>query len=463
MPEMTDEQLAGQLRAALAGQAMSVEIADASERVARARVRATRSRATRPWGLAGIAAALVLALVATAGFAAWNSRPTTGGPGATATETAGAPTDELGSPLATYAPAGHFVRTGDMTTLRQGTETATLLLDGRVLIVGGDTSNVSAELYDPRTETFSGTGSMGTPRIGFSATLLADGRVLIAGGTNPAIPAPTGDAASPQVFSPEAYASAEIYDPSTGRFSPTGSMAFAQSDQVATSLADGRVLLTGGWNGSGSAGIAQLYDPGTGKFSATGKMTQDRTYQSATLLPNGRVLIVGGSTGPSGDNGRTTSAELYDPETGTFTQTDPLPANAAAGDIMRQTATLLREGRVLIVGGCPGVTYCTDMAANIYDSKTGKFSPTGSMPARREFTATLLSDGRVLIAGGTTDIMQVTWPSTEEIYDPATGTFSPIVSLRNPERITRIATLLQDGRVLIAGGAADTSAELYVP
>ena len=257
---------------------------------------------------------------------------------------------------------------GSMTIARDR-HVATRLLDGRVLLVGGyaihgPDPGASAELYDPATGTFSPTGSMATTRVFTTATRLADGRVLIVGGDGFLGP----------------LASAELYDPATGTFSPTGSMATTRVSHAAALLPDGRVLIAGGQGISGSSGVppalasAELYDPATGTFSPTGSMATSRCGHAAALLPDGRVLIVGGSGeigGSSGELQDLASAELYDPATGTFS---PTGRTAAAGPV---TATSLRDGRILIAGGYDGP--CT----RPHRSNCTTRPPAGSAPLAR--------------------------------------------------------------------------------
>jgi Galactose oxidase, central domain/Kelch motif len=342
----------------------------------------------------------------------------------------------VGSAMQIWPRSDTFSPTGTMTVARMN-PTATLLRDGRVLIVGGSdgTNDLgSAELYDPKTGTFRPTGPMNIGRATPTATLLGDGMVLIAGGDEVATDAST----------------AELYDPSTGSFGRTGSMTTFAYDQTATLLADGRVLIAGGL-AFGPEASAELYDPATGTFASTGSMEDARVGHTATLLPDGQVLIAGGEDA----GGPLVSAELFDPKSGTFAPTGSMPIRRTSA-----AATRLTDGRVLIVGGTDGSDPLA--SAELYDPRTGRFTATGSMAEGRfAMTATLLTDGTVLVAGGSGD-------ATAELYDPSTGAFRQVGSMV-AVRLYHTATLLSDGRVLIAGGqtysynGAVASAELFTP
>ena len=189
-----------------------------------------------------------------------------------------------------FDPAtGTFAATGS-TSRSMMQPTATLLLDGRVLVVG-DRERV-AEIYDPVTGTFSQTGPMSGPREAFTAALLQDGRVLIAGGW-----ATIGTVVDGTFFPSEPErlgSSVEIFDPSSGMFTQVGPMVTPRIHHFAVALSDGRVLIGGGSNAAGSAVLeAELFDPMTGTFSATGTLTRARLGAGALLLPTGRVLVIG--------------------------------------------------------------------------------------------------------------------------------------------------------------------------
>jgi hypothetical protein len=204
----------------------------------------------------------------------------------------------------------------------------------------------SAELYDPKTGVFSPTGSMSVQRQSATATLLGDGTVLIAGGND-------GNTA---------IDSAEIYNPATGLFKRTGSMNLARTYQAAPLLGDGHVLVLGGTNLSENLASAELYDPKTGVFLLTGSMAEQRDSSTATPLFNGDVLVVGGTYGPVTSGGRNiplASAEIYDPASGEFR-----PTGQMSEARFSQAATRLSDGRVLVTGGTDGLTSLT--SAEIY-------------------------------------------------------------------------------------------------
>ena len=356
----------------------------------------------------------------------------------------------------TTSPRG-FTPTGSLHEPR-GLHTATLLPNNKVFLAYGSNSSKytdatgyvglsSIEVYDAATGSFAEiVGDSGNGTFGHTATLLPNGKVLLAGGFVNSVW---------DYGSSIADSGTSLYDSVTGVFSGTGNMTASRGGHTATLLANGKVLIAGGAaqdpTGTGLAS-AELYDPNTGTFTQTGSMAVGRFLHTATQLQNGRVLIVGGSL--TSASGPVATAEVYDPATGIFTMTG---AMATARE--QHTATLLADGRVLIAGGTTSTgTSDPTASAEVYDPSTGSFSVTGSMVEARIFhTATLLLSGKVLVAGGGAE------NSTAEVYDPTTGSFS-IVGGMEIGRSGHTATLLPNGSILIAGGgifAGLASAELY--
>src|SRR5262245_47628639 len=335
--------------------------------------------------------------------------------------------------------------TGDL-NVAQVNHAATLLPDGKILIIGGfggGPSN-SAELYDPATGKYTPTGSSNKDHYYPSATLLPNSKVLVVSDTYVGIPPGGG---------------AELFDPSTGTWSLTGRLNNndGRTFHTATLLPNGKVLVAGGAYGDfvfTTTRSAELYDPATGKWTPTGDLNGVRALHTATLLPNGKVLVAGGEEADF-DGPIIRSAEIYDPATGRWTATGSLSALRAY-----HTATLLPNGKVLVAGGCCTFgfndqrTVNTINTAELYDPSTGSWSATGSLSmAHQDQSATLLPDGKVLLAAGFATNMPLnfglyTLLNTAELYDPSTGTWS-ITSSLNKERYAHTATLLSNGKVLV--------------
>lgn len=229
-----------------------------------------------------------------------------------------------------------------------------------------------------------------------------------------------------------------------GIVSAIQSMTAKRAAHTATLLNNGKVLIAGGFVGDGGGlSSAELFDPATGTFVAAENMRAARAGHTATLLPNGKVLIAGGYNGDYLD-----SAEVYDPAANRFA-----PAGRMVTGRSGHVAALLNDGKVLLLGGVgTGWTFLAD--AELFDPQTNTFTKTGGMTTAREsHTATLLGDGKVLITGGHKGRRSaITIYTSTEIYDPARGIFRTVGNL-TVKRHKHDATRLADGRVLIVGGS----------
>jgi hypothetical protein len=294
--------------------------------------------------------------------------------------------------------------------------------------------------------TFGPTGSMGTARYAAAAAPLKDGRVLVAGGYY-------DDGGGDHYL-----ASAEVFNPATNSFSSAGigTMSVPRRGAVAAPLPDGRVLVAGGSYDDGTEhylASAEVFNPATGAFTPVAGMGVARVRAFAASLPDGRVLVAGGNNGST----RLSSAEVFNPVSGAFT-----PVSDMEGDLARAAAAPLPDGRVLIAGGTngaplPGAEAGPALAsAEIFNPATNTFSfaGIGTMDtARRAPAAAPLPDGRVLVAGGSNDDAAEGYLASAEVFDPATNAFSSAgIGAMGTHRTGAVAAPLPDGRVLIAGG-----------
>jgi hypothetical protein len=307
--------------------------------------------------------------------------------------------------------------------------TATLLGDGRVLLAGG-CANDGCGTADatPHSEVYlPGRGfvagpPMRHPRDAHTATTLADGRVLIVGGF-------TGEGMPP-------LAEAELFDPRAGAFGPAGSLATGRGGHVAVRLPDGRVLVAGGWVGPRRyTASAEIFDPATGAFTAGPAMPGPRLGAAAVALPDGRVLVTGGEEGRG--QGLATGL-LYLPGANRWQATGPMGTPR-----YKHATALLPDGKVLVMGGTTDDTQLL-ASTEVYDPVANRFTPGPAMGTERYkcTDAAAVTGGGLLVACG----------DQVETYDAGSGSFRPVPGTQGPWRSFPTATALRDGSVLVVGG-----------
>jgi hypothetical protein len=331
-------------------------------------------------------------------------------------------------------PQGRLMTVGAMWTGRSS-HSATRLSTGYVLVAGGWDSSTSltatAELYVPATMAFSKvTNSLWNARANHTATLLSSGKVLIAGGFVEG--------------GSNVTARCELYDPGTQSFTMAGEMTKPRCYHTATLLDDGRVLITGGAEFNASSALtsthtAEIYDPQTGTFTALPNMSVFRSDHVATKLESGYVLITGGHS-------TSTTAELFDPSKDQFATISSAMKAARAG----HTATRMYGGTVLILGG-------GDRSGSIYTPSTSRFENTPGIPLvdRTSHTADIIRNGRVLIAGGYAWNPAFVFHATMEYFNGPPGelTFMYTEDMLSYPRAQHRSTVLSNGDVLFTGGA----------
>lgn len=334
----------------------------------------------------------------------------------------------------TGANAQGFTPTGSLHAARA--RTATAVAGGQVLVAGGSMFGSgclpirSAELFDPQTGSFSSTANMKHTRCEARAVTLDDGRVLVVGGIGEGI----GDA--------------ELFDPATGSFTLTGELSTPRAvGFTLTKLHDGRVLVAGGDNYSGSIDALELFDPATETFLPAGFMSTPRSTHTATLLLDGRVLLAGGGADliclPVAQ-----SAELFDPSSMTMTSVTGTPASPLWGHV----AERLSDGTVLLAGGEPSCGF-----ASLGTRATQRFNPTSGsftvLPDMAEVhglgvASTSLPDGRVLVTGGWGEFEPA---DSGELFNPYVWNWTGMAKM-NTSRAFHTQVGLPNGTVLVADG-----------
>ncbi|MEP6638489.1 MAG: kelch repeat-containing protein, partial [Chloroflexota bacterium] len=407
---------------------------------------------------AALAVALPLAL--RTGSATPTADPAQGGRSASQPGSVAVPSGSsrsAGTSPGSIPEGGTWLRTGTLNDARWG-HGATLLASGQVLVVGGNASKnsssalASAELFDPASGRWTPTASMSKPRAYPSVTVLRDGTVLVAGGA----------------FDNAPLALAERYDPVSGRWSPVSQMNVLRLHHTATLLDDGRVLVVGGGTSTtnkASTATAEIYDPASRKWTRTASMATARSYHTATLLEDGRVLVVGGRATYVGGGTVLASAEIFDPRTGRWSAAAAMPTRRYV-----HAAVRLGDGRILVAGGWSSTVLDARslQSAAIFDPKTGEWAPEGDMTTgRAQFAMASLPDGRVLAVGGFSP--EAAPQASAELLDPLSGPWSPTGTMSDSSWWPTL-DVLPDGRALVAGGASDKSgavplafAELYAP
>ncbi|MEM1179892.1 MAG: kelch repeat-containing protein [Acidobacteriota bacterium] len=351
--------------------------------------------------------------------------------------------------------------------------TATLLLDGRVLVAGGSRiENQASQVFTPDSGggSWQLTGAMLDNRISHRSMLLPSGQVLAVGGS-------------------DREARAEAWDPATGLWADAGAPSSGRQQHSLAQLPSGQLMLIGGdSSNSPSTARCEVFQPPTPPASSAASLAESRYIPGVARLPDGRILAVGGfhqsySDGveiysPEMDawvagqplataterqvvslaDGRVLAvaagyAEIFDPTTGSWRLTAPKPlASPFSAPILGRLA----DGRILTV---------SQVGADIYDPETDKWTVAGDMVTpRNRATVTPMPTGEILVAGG--ELGDRTIIPTVEVYDPVSDAWRSVESLRFPRR-RHTAVPLPSGEVLVIGGddgdLAHATAEIYDP
>jgi len=315
---------------------------------------------------------------------------------------------------------------------------AVTLADGRVALIGGcavdgceaGPGSKTVDVFDPKTHRMSPGGTLTMPRIGAAAVVLGDGLVLIAGGWS----------------GRQTTASIEFYDPVTRESVEAGALSHARADIAAVTLRDGRVAFIGGYDGRAALADVDVFDPRTLRVTPGPALTRARAGVAAVQLSDGRVLVVGGGEGGS-DLAPSGAAEIADAALTRWSA-----SGALSHARYKHAAVALKDGRALVIGGSDARDRQGKIGVfELFDPKANAFAAAGATLAPRfkiEDAVVALRDGRVFIGGGA---------AQAEIYDPVTRRSVLAGPPLGAVRSFATASLLPDGRVVIAGGYEENS------
>ncbi len=338
--------------------------------------------------------------------------------------------------LAVASVSSHATVTTGSLKVARGLHQASTLLDGRILVSGGVAKSGgaalrSAEIYDPVTGTFTAVGPMQDYRSEHAVVTLNDGRVLAVGGYSATYPSLVG------------VRHAEMFDPTTGQWLGIGNTQAQRARPLAQRLPNGKVFIMNKTNNSilDQSYFAEVYDPQTSTFTQTGRFVKATEWHGMVALPDGRVLKVGGAVSRLGASSvdATSSVEIWSPATNQWTATGSMLE--ARKNII---PVLLADGKVLVAGG--GDSYVGRNTAEIYDPSTGQFSATGSIPDYAYMnigSATLMGNGDVVLTSRSSNSMLH--------YQTSTGLWNTTGVM--PGALEgRSVSLLPNGNLLLAGG-----------
>ncbi len=355
--------------------------------------------------------------------------------------------------VATLGKGGTWVQRGKVLTSSRAMPATVALPGGRVMLFGGGSGSLlsgsglsSTEIYDPNRQSWKPGPTMASARGLLTATLLSNGKILIVGGAN----------------STGVLKTCELYDPKTNKFSLTGSLSVPRAGHTASLLPDGRVLVAGGLSDISNALKAvgsmkkttEIYNPKTGRFSAGPNMSRERIAHSASTLPNGKILIAGGISlnGFFRLPGMTNRCEIFDPKTNRFSGASSLPFSTAAHSQIQ-----LKSGRILVVGGARSSLLITDAKpikdVARYDATTGRWTRMASMAVARTLPSLArLPSGRVMVIGGAQGTLDKPSATAScEFFDPGTARFAPASPL-GISRAGAPALVLREGQIFVVGG-----------